>query len=61
MGSSEMGLIKMKELRQRNQIDDGFERPIRPTGPWVEDWIWASPTIALSVLRLGLGVSGEIE
>ena len=56
-----MGLIKMKELRQRNQIDDGFERPIRPTGPWVEDWIWASPTIALSVLRLGFGVSGEIE
>ena len=56
-----MGLIKMKELRQRNQIGDGFERPIRPTGPWVGDWIWASSAIALSILRLGLGMSDESE
>ena len=39
----------------------GLSSAIRPTGSWVGDWIWASPTIALSVLRLGLGVNDESE
>ena len=34
---------------------------IRSTESWVGDWIWASPAIALFVLRLGLGVSDESE
>ena len=37
----------------------GLSGAIRPAGPWVEDWIWASPAIALSVFWLGLGVSEE--
>ena len=39
----------------------GLSGAIRPAGPWVRDWIWASPAIALSVLRLGLGMSDESE
>ena len=39
----------------------GLSGAIRPTRPWVEDWIWASPTIALSVLWLRLGVSDKSE
>ena len=71
-----MGLSTMEELRRRDQIGDRFERRdqigdgfkwrdqtgvIKPAEPWVGDWIWASPAIALSVLRLGLGVSDESE
>ena len=39
----------------------GLSDAIRPAGPWARDWIWASSAIALSVLRLGLGVSDESE
>ena len=39
----------------------GLSGVIRPMGPWVEDWSWASPAIALFVLQLGLGVSDESE
>ena len=30
-------------------------------GLWIEDWIWASLVIALSVLQLRLGVSEDIN
>ena len=39
----------------------GLSDAIRSTGPWAGDWIWASSAIALSILRLGLGVSDESE
>ena len=39
----------------------GLSDAIRPVGPWVGDWIWASLGIALSVLRLGLGMNDESE
>ena len=39
----------------------GLSDAIRPAGPWAGDWIWLSSVIALSVLRLGLGVSDESE
>ena len=37
----------------------GLSDAIRPMGPWVEDWIWPSRVMALSVLPLGLGGSDE--
>ena len=39
----------------------GLRDAIIPAGPWARDWIGASSAIALSVLRLGLGVSDESE
>ena len=39
----------------------GLSGVIRLAELWVRDWIWASSAIALSVLRLGLGVSDESE
>ena len=39
----------------------GLSSVIRLMGPWVEDWIWASSAIALSILWLELGVSDESE
>ena len=55
LGSSEMG------FRSAIRSAMGFRGMIRPAEPWVGDWIWASPAIALSVLWLGLGVSDESE